>query len=351
MHNFSQSYRKKTSASPIVRWLLGVLIVAGSVAVQAEEFFVANKKPVITRGSLGGWTSLFVDPGAVVFHDEKFHMLFNALPSFTDPVAVGYTSSENATDWIKENPKPILTGADTGLGYDSIMASSALVTDSGQWILYFTLVYPRRTFDGAIGRATATSPNGPWTVDASPVLEPGKKGAWDGEYISNASVVKMPDGYRMYYTGTGSYTVDGFGESHENVGMAFSSDGISWQKYDDPSTQDDLYRESDPVFTISSDKEAWDSWHINDTNVQRTADGWTMVYRGSSFSKPAAIGLATSKDGVRWQRSSDQPLHTASDFGTGAITITAYIHQDGKDFLFVEAGPPETSSNIFLSTR
>ena len=331
--------------------LVLILIAIGSTAVQAAETFTLNKQPVIKRGSLGGWTSLFVDPGAVVFHNEKFHMLFNALPSFTDPVAIGYTSSENAVEWTKESTTPVLTAADTGFEYESIMASSAVVTDNGQWVLYFTLIYPNRIFEGAIARATATSPNGPWKVDPKPVLEPGSEGTWDSQYISNASVVKTDNGYRMYYTGTGSYLADGFKESHENVGMAISSDGITWQKYNDSTTQDRLHKESDPVFYISEDKDAWDSWNISDTNVQKTPNGWTMLYRGSSFSSSAAVGLATSKDGINWKRAADEPLHSASDFGGGAITITAYLHHNGQDFVFIEAGPPEANSDIYLSTR
>jgi hypothetical protein len=47
--------------------------------------------------------------------------------------------------------------------------------------------------------------------------------------------------YHMWYTGyTGS-------NATRQIGYATSSDGINWEKYDDPATDEILYEESDPV--------------------------------------------------------------------------------------------------------
>jgi len=60
-------------------------------------------------------------------------------------------------------------------------------------------------------------------VDPKPVLEPGSKGSWDEVRVDTPSVVKTDDGYAMYYAGA---SADGV----IMIGMATSSDGITWKK-------------------------------------------------------------------------------------------------------------------------
>src|SRR5205823_10016715 len=75
-----------------------------------------------------------------------------------------------------------------------------------------------------IGRATASSAGGPFTENASPVLDAGAAGAFDGGGVKDPVVVKAGSGdYRMLYTGVDA---DGI----ERVGYATSSDGTSWTK-------------------------------------------------------------------------------------------------------------------------
>ena len=180
--------------------LLWTVVMPSSAAHAGGQGFTFDSRAVVERGSLGAWTSAFIDPGATLFHDGRFHMMYAAVPTWPHPLAIGYSSSEDGVTWKKESPEPILTGADTGLGYESIASNSVVVTDEGQWVLYFSLVYPGNAFVGAIARATAPAPLGPWTTDRAPVLLPGPDGAWDGKYVGNASVVKSAEGYRMYYT-------------------------------------------------------------------------------------------------------------------------------------------------------
>jgi predicted GH43/DUF377 family glycosyl hydrolase len=110
------------------------------------------------------------------------------------------------------------------------------LVDIGTCVLYFHTIR-----DGQIGRATAVSPIGPWSVDPDPVLNPGPKGAWDEQGIFWPCVVQEDDSYRMYYTGKNLMD--------NAIGFATSPDGINWTKHDDPQTTDEPYAESDPVLT------------------------------------------------------------------------------------------------------
>jgi len=67
---------------------------------------------------------------------------------------------------------------------------------------------------------------------SEPVLVPSAKG-WDSYSVRRPDVVRVADGYRMYYLG--------IGQAGSMVGMASSSDGIHWTRYNDPDTADPLY--------------------------------------------------------------------------------------------------------------
>ena len=94
------------------------------------------------------------------------------------------------------------------------------------------------------GRATATSLTGPWIKSEKPVISSGHAGEWDAGFIIPSSVLNLDDGsYVMFYSGGEDIPLfDNF-----YVGMATSTDGIKWKKYNDPATIDHPYAESDPV--------------------------------------------------------------------------------------------------------
>jgi hypothetical protein len=95
-------------------------------------------------------------------------------------------------------------------------------------------------------------------------------------------VTATKEGYRMYYTGginpDRMYIRDPDHEGSGSMcGLATSADGINWTKYDDPSTTEAPYAESDPVLQpIPS------GWGAEDVicSVMKTNTGWEMLYKG-----------------------------------------------------------------------
>ena len=314
----------------------------------AGEFRFSEGNPVFPSRGTKGFDSKYIDPGAMTIHDGMFHMLYPALPSWPHPLAVGYATSEDGVHWHRESDEPVFRIEDTGMDGYGVMASSVMVTDEGKWVLYFTLVPEGRNFTGSIGRATADSPAGPWTTDEKLLLTPGPDGAWDAIAIGNASVVSVPDGYLMFYTGIGSYDAGAFTENHQYIGLARSSDGVNWEKFDDPATVDAHHVESDPVLRADTDDDtAWDSYSLSDTNVQRVGDGFRMFYRGSAFSGGASIGLATSSDGVVWQRAQGDPVITNQMVGA-KINFVSYVRHNDTDFVYLEAGASESTDVVLM---
>jgi hypothetical protein len=89
-----------------------------------------------------------------------------------------------------------------------------------------------------------------WTKDTlnNPVLDPGPSGAWDDGSVAIPSILFEGNTYHMWYAGR---------SSNQRIGYATSPDGITWEKYDDPTTTDPQFAESDPVLNPGQPG-AWD---------------------------------------------------------------------------------------------
>jgi predicted GH43/DUF377 family glycosyl hydrolase len=314
------------------------------------RFYEAN--PVLQRSNNPDWDNQFIDPGAVIYHDSLFHMFYNGINGFPAPVGVGYATSPDGFSWTRQVSEPVLSATEmsgTNLLGDNFFVTSALVEPDGTWILYFyTLGAGAFMGPGGIGRATASAPTGPWTVDPEPLLSPGPDGAWDSVHVSGPNVLKSDDQYLMYYDGLGNgYT--------SMIGLATSPDGVDWTKYNDLVTEDTAFVESDPVLKTSDS--GWDARRVIDPNVIETADGFEMIYlatTGSGKFAPGdfAFGAATSPDGIEWTRSELNPLLSNRDHPKWSQAyLASLLNVEGIYFLYFDLVTPSTGgTNVYLAT-
>jgi predicted GH43/DUF377 family glycosyl hydrolase len=116
--------------------------------------------------------------------------------------------------------------ASDGSGFDADeVAHPSVIKDGTTYVMYYA------GFDSGgtarIGRATATTPNGPFTRGANPVLDVGLPTAFDATSVKDPVVTKVAAGdYRMLYTGVETLE----GRLIERVGYATSADGLTWTK-------------------------------------------------------------------------------------------------------------------------
>ncbi len=257
-----------------------------------------NPDPILSTRPQGNWDSGLIDPGAVAFDGNQYHMLFNAIPEWPHPLAVGYAVSHNGLEWRRVTEKPLLKTADLPVEAWSIRANS-LIKSGLHWLLYLSVSSQERRLDGTIWVAQALHPAGPWKFHGQPVLKPGMEGAWDGDSVGDAVVVQQHGQLVMYYTGFDA-------ERKGRVGRATSRDGMSWVKHDDPDT-DGPRSASDPVLDLAGEG-AWDGRSIGPRGMTgRDSIGWTMLYH-SWRPGIGALGLATSRDGIDWKRSKGNPV-------------------------------------------
>lgn len=317
-------------------------------ATPAPPFFeIYSPDPIVPRGEKGTWDDRYTDPGAVIYHDGLFHMFRNGFRAFPATSQVGYVTSSDGYIWEKQGEEPIFKSDDVPLNKIGMYASSVIVEDDGTWVMYFytwdSPGYPQSR--GVIGRASAASPNGPWTSDETPVLVNGPSGAWDSAQVLAPFVLKTEAGYIMYFSGADEKGI-------QRIGMATSEDGIRWTKYNDPATTDKPFAQSDPVFVTAEGNE-WDSGWVHQPRVFETDKGWLMIYRGarSSSGQGMAIGMATSDDGIHWGRSPLNPVFHHRQIPRAAyLWFHSALIVDDTIFLFIE-GDISQSTQIYLATH
>lgn len=282
--------------------------------------------PVLAHGPSSRWDGKYINPGGMLYHDGQFHMFRNGFHNWPGVISIGHGTSDDGLNWTDSQIEPVwvsdrVSYADPGLDVDAV-----LVLDDGTWVMYFHTVNSRTAWE--IGRATAPAPTGPWRADAAPVLSPGPEGSWDDRHVKWPSVLQTDSGFLMFYAGQNL-----FGET--SIGLATSSDGISWTKHNDTSTTGELFIESDPVLTYAKE---WEGTKVDRPEVQLTPDGFVMIYQGGPELNDR--GIAISSDGINWSSHSDNPVITGSDFPQSNTTSwdTALVYNDGAYYYFMEIG-------------
>jgi predicted GH43/DUF377 family glycosyl hydrolase len=183
--------------------------------------------------------------------------------------------------------------------------------------------------NSVIGRATAPAPEGPWTIDAEPVL---RGSGWASGGVDLPSVIKTEEGYLMIFSGSGSAPED------SAIGAATSPDGITWTM------------QPEPVLVPAEDSDAWDGRIVGIGNVVSTPQGYVMAYAGiGRNTRSNDYGLAFSEDGFTWRRYHDNPVLRTVDLDDGRSLHTQRLfYIDNTYFLFFEA-VSQRNSDIWLS--
>ena len=330
----------------IVLVLIAVMAIAivptnPSAAQESESLFIIQSvdTPTIARTDEDSWHFRWNEPAGFVYHDGMFYFFRNGINTRVSRKAVGLSVSEDGLTWHPANDdEPVVRSVDFPLNRLGITMNSVIVLENGTWIGY---VHTQHTQNwpyvgGEITLATADNPLGPWTPYDSIVLPKGSEGEWDANQTSYANVHQTDDGFVMYY--------GGFDENNViSIGMATSDDGFTWTKYDDPTTTEAPYAESDPIIVGVDGKDA-----TMPQAIYTEADGWVMLYKDVSYN--GDIFLATSDDGIEWETQDVQPI-AESDFGEGAsIAFMKLGYHDGIYYLFLEVSPTNQYTQIHLAT-
>ncbi|RMG28996.1 MAG: T9SS C-terminal target domain-containing protein [Methanobacteriota archaeon] len=328
---------------------IAALLVGGTSAIAQPDFTPYPNNPVLTYGPPGSWDSQTLVLPEVFSYNGTYYMFYSGTPDImSTPFAIGFATSSDGYTWTKYSGNPVFQS--DGTGFDAWMVSEArILRVDTLWVMYYNArAVPGPGPGPAIGRATATDLAGPWTPLDTPVLEVGSAGEWDYAFVNPNCVFYDGNQYVMYYSGGGDFlTVE-----PRMLGMATSPDGINWTKYDDPTTTDPPYAESDPVIHIGPPG-SYDAGVAWEAKVLPTANGWEMFY--SSFPDSAnaygSICYATSNDGIHWVKSPNNPIYEPSQPWEQYVVLSpSIIMIDNTYFMYYTGQPGVTTAQIGLAT-
>jgi hypothetical protein len=265
----------------------------------------------------------FALPAALTYTDDAYH-LFGV--SFDEENSVAprgfYATSADGIFWEIADDDP-LAGIALDLTAPGPIPGSVLREDDGSWVMWFWGLPAPRERGGVLFRATAPAPSGPWTADPESVLE-GTMGAWDGVGLDFPSVVHTEDGYLMVYAGS-SLSAPNEGR----LGVATSTDGMAWEKVEDPVIEPGLCGE-------------FGSLSIGIPRLREVDEGYLLFYSGhqDDQAQGAAVGVASSADGLTWTCANPEPALTAADIpgSEGIHTIAVAAEARGPEFLVESLG-------------
>lgn len=179
-----------------------------------------------------------------------------------------------------------------------------------------------------------------WNMEEKPLLQPGKKGAFDEDSVETPSVVKFKGKYHMFYTGV----VKGFIKQDLSVGHAISDDGINWKRVSDKALLE-------PTGNLFSD---WNGYHVAEPGAVVFKNKLYLYFHasgrreGDGPGNQSVIGLVTSSDGVNFTKMkpilAQGPLYptSAPEVYVGYSTPVAEV-VNGKVHLFYDVIASEPS--------
>jgi len=237
-------------------------------------------------GESGGWFDGGTLPGTVQRLSGVWQMWYAGLHGSVQ--SIGFSNSTDGSTWVEAPLNPIQGFGLPGSWDSASLSRPSVILDGRRYRMWFA------GFDGirwAIGTASSALGERPVPPKTNPALPLGDLESWDSGGMFRPSVLYKDRVYHMWYTGSSSAD----GSTGFSIGYARSSDGVSWEK---PSR--------DPV--LEKSVSGWDGSWVGFAWVVRddSSGGFRMWYTGSDGSS-IRIGLASSSDGISWQKNVSNP--------------------------------------------
>lgn len=254
----------------------------GYVDVAAEnplEVIRISQQPVVDLGEPGTFDDCGVTSSSVLKHQDKIYLYYhgwNALQLTPHRMATGLAVSEDNGETFKRYSRaPLFDRIDK----EPIFSNNpCVIKDKDNWHMYYLnlekWVKINERYEGKFTLYYAHSKDGiHWERDA--IIAIPKK--YDFECISNASVIRENDVYKMWY----SYrSIEDFrqGKGAYLIGYAESHDAKNWTRLDH-------------CVNLPPSPNSWDAEMLSFPSVIAYKNYYYMFYNGNGFGK-TGIGFA-----------------------------------------------------------
>ena len=239
--------------------------------------------PVISLGAPGEFDDTHIFAPCVALEDGQFRMWFcGSTGRVADRVFhVGLAASRDGRSFVRSGRNPVFrfgTGSRSVLTPTLLRSSDgSVLREHGKLRMFFSSTdFPSR--DGRHGLHETGSRDGvTWSTPSRMLLK----------NVYAPTVLKHDSGYRMWYTDV----------AHEPwvMRLASSPDGRQWNVIPEP---------------VLAATQAWERNRLFYPTVLKV-DGVFLMWYGSywsAHSNKTAIGMAASLDGIRWYRSTHNPV-------------------------------------------
>lgn len=198
-------------------------------------------------------------------------------------------STVRTVPWVESRPDPVIDRGQPGDWDSSDVLNPAVVRKGGLYYNFYS------GFDGKIWHTgLAISANGTMWTKRGKILSP-DPATWEGSYIA-ANGTAVWDGQQFLYWYQGGAPV-------ASIGLATSPDGQHWRK------------EPSPVLGPGP-RGSWDERGAADPSVLRVGDTYYLFYLGTDRARRQRLGVARSKNGVRWERLRSNPILELGERGS-----------------------------------
>lgn len=236
-------------------------------------------EPVLRRGGAGAFDGADTLNPSIVRKDGLYYNFYSGYDGRA--WHTGLAVSRDGRVWERQG-KVLSPGPAVWEG-DYIAANgSALLVDGEFYYWYQAGREPR------IGLARSTDGR-TWNKLASPVLEGGPRGSWDERNVADPYVIRAGGRLYLFYLGTDR-------ARRQRLGVAVSRDGMRWHKL-----------RSNPILEPGAPG-TFDENGLGEPAVWTSHGAYWMLYTGRDLQERRRIGLARSRDGVRWERVSPEAV-------------------------------------------
>lgn len=257
---------------------------------------------IVTWGGNYKWTDYFGNPlvsgsdeypnamHSVVFSDKNLYgMYFSGHSGLGADVYL--TMSFDGLSWENYGEDPVLRRGETGSWDDRNVGAGPIIKKDNKYFMYYNGRSTAEYVSSAWHIGLAISNNGiEWEKYSTPLIS-GSINSWDLKIA--VSDVKIINGtYYMYYTGKTEL-------NDHRIGLAISSDGINWKKY-----------EGNPIIQPSRN---WEGSGIYYASIIKENNKFKMVYQNSYNNYISGFGMAYSTDGIIWTKDSNNPIFTETE--------------------------------------
>jgi len=234
----------------------------------------ARAEPVLNRGPSGEWDSVDVLNPSVIRRGNSYYNFFSGYDG--KAWHTGLAVSGDGVTWQQKGE--ILSPDPRSWEGGAIAANGSAIGDRNGGILY----YYQAGDPVQVGLARSSDGRS-WQRHGTPVLSVGPWESWDERGVADPDVIRISDSYYMFYLGMDR-------ARRQRLGVAESRDGVNWYKL-----------RANPILELG-EYGAFDENGLGEPAVWVSRGYYWMLYTGRDRNEMRRLGLARSRDGVRWEK-------------------------------------------------